>query len=1652
MTLAPEAEAMLEEAKRFAALSGSFPPEQALPGKDRLPIELAIEVASALAATCDTEPSGRSGRWLLRTAERRYILATMKDRGELDRAIEERRLSVGPADRPTEDLLAALQGRGDFTPGNVRARIRQSGPREELERLILALDRAGEVAPAYPLLSSARAALGRLRREERWAVLSSQGFFGRRGELAKIDAWLKTPVTGSPAKLLFITGLAGVGKSSLLERGARKAFKRNRSINIRIDFERGGLDARDLLGLTMEMARQVADRLGHRGKALLEARLEAANVTSLPFSPEDSARMLLPLGLVEQIAAAVRKSKRPVCFIFDTMELLRARGESHSEVLFRWIDGLADAGLGPYWVIGAGRGDAFPSDSDRVAERIELSGLGGACAVALLKNLKVPSDLHGRIQAVAGDHPLALRLAAEAVAEPDGTEQADEKGLGRAVARGLIYRTLLARIDDAELRGIVHGLIVPRINAALIGEVIAPAIGAGRLDSTASDRLFRRLARLQWLVRRDEDDGDFIGLRRDIRAALLPLLYIDEAEQCARINQAAAEWFEASGEAAAKVSALYHRLQLTRDGRDPPEVDSELALQLDDELMSELPEPARNRVLAARGERTGLARRHEGRRTAVPDHSVAAELLSICTRRDWSEGRHFISILRARGDIERSAEIADAVMTFCWRSGNWAEARRLAEARGGAGPRSLLDLPPAVALAQLEMTAELDPAGFSRAFRRRLALDAAPLGAGASSSDGLATQGALVFLTLKRDRDRSDTARLSLPEAAFETWGGADDAGYARAARDAGVARMSLRMRRPPDLSTGSAGFAEAYAVLTPYAALLAALATDPAKGGVVDAAREADRRLAGTGPDAIAPRPDDPLSGITDLGLFSEWLSAFASIRQDPDLMLLAASAERWRRTVAGAWSFGLPPPKWQQRAQDEVLAHRLRRLREGQGNASDRRWLKVGGSQPFRAESRPRRRSDGAARGFGLLTERTSATRAGGRASDVHSGGGRTGLYDIWKGSKTMNEERVARVEGLLKNSALGEAATRAINEGRLSPALQADLSRASLEKFNRGGAALESVGPVDALEAIIRLTGRPPMLVRNDRVEMQPLPDFPKGTDVLIRALEKWIPSVGRVEFVNSSTKWGGTGWVIGKDSQGHIVATNRHVAKIVAKRAADGRGVFLRSAVTGVELGAEIDFSEELGTTAGRTRTARVTSIDYLADDTAADVALLRIASPAIKMPSPLQLSAKEAAEGDLVALIGYPAFDSRNDASAQARYFNDIYEVKRFAPGMVTQALSSSTLLMHDCTSLGGNSGSPLISLQTGKVVGLHFAGVYGENNSAVGVTTLQKLLKGGGRTVVGYQAGGASEGVRDGSHTAKELEGRGGYDPDFLGGKLEAPWPKMPRAEEKGLAKPSDAARGRANELRYTHFSVKYSATRKLPMMTAVNIDGSKAVRIKRSQDKWFSDGRIPREIQLGEANFKDLQIDRGHLVRREDPNWGDSGEEAQLANDDTFHYVNAAAQHSLLNQGKQLWQGLENYILDSARTRGFKACVFTGPIPRPDDPVLDGAPVPMEFWKLVAMVGLDGQLHATAYLLSQGQLIRELMAKRAKTEGMEGFVLGDFRTFQISVKDLAEGTGYDFSAYEKADPLAKVKGAQEAISSGEPVVLPVEHATELVL
>ncbi|TGE00743.1 DNA/RNA non-specific endonuclease [Methylobacterium nonmethylotrophicum] len=641
--------------------------------------------------------------------------------------------------------------------------------------------------------------------------------------------------------------------------------------------------------------------------------------------------------------------------------------------------------------------------------------------------------------------------------------------------------------------------------------------------------------------------------------------------------------------------------------------------------------------------------------------------------------------------------------------------------------------------------------------------------------------------------------------------------------------------------------------------------------------------------------------------------------------------------------------------------------------------------------------------------------------------------------------HEEARGRLESLFSGiPGAREAVAEAIASGQIDPTRfrvnQADL-----------GTRLEHVGNPLGLEAIIRRVVRPPMLIRNDRVEFVPVPKFPELTEAHVRRVERFIPSVGRVEFVNHSMRWGGTGFVIDGAGRGRRrVVTNRHVAKLVARRGRTGAGVFLRSPI-GMPYRAKLDMREEVDSKPGTAFELPVSTIVYLADDTEADVALLEIEVNDRLAPDPIPLAGRRANDAELVATVGYPAFDDRNDLAEMREYFQDLFDVKRFAPGLVMTS-GAGTVLSHDCTTLGGNSGSCLISLEQEGVVGLHFSGEFGVENAAVSVETLKRLLASGSLVALpGAAAPADVESRSDGEHDADDLKDRGGYDPDFLGEGLAVPWPDLDAGIGDDLAQPSDALPGRPYELRYTHFGVLFSKSRRSPRVTAVNIDGEESVRIKRRDDRWFYDLRIPRELQLGQNAYEDPDIDRGHMVRREDPNWGD---DAQQANDDTFHYTNSALQHSSLNQGKTLWQGLENYILDSSRTKGFKACVFTGPVFDDEDPELppSNAQVPQEFWKIVAMPAEGGGLHATAYLLSQGDLIRRLLLKRSRNEAAEGFVLGPYRTFQVAITHIEEVTGLSFPALRGADPLSRTLRAQEALADGRPAYIPLESAEDLVL
>ena len=109
--------------------------------------------------------------------------------------------------------------------------------------------------------------------------------------------------------------------------------------------------------------------------------------------------------------------------------------------------------------------------------------------------------------------------------------------------------------------------------------------------------------------------------------------------------------------------------------------------------------------------------------------------------------------------------------------------------------------------------------------------------------------------------------------------------------------------------------------------------------------------------------------------------------------------------------------------------------------------------------------------------------------------------------------------------------------------------------------------------------------------------------------------------------------------------------------------------------------------------------------------------------------------------------------------------------------------------------------------------------------------------------------------------------------------------------------------------------------------------------------------------------------------MRRLDPAWGP---QSVAAVDDTFHFTNCAPQHHEFNAGRTLWLGLEDYVLQNAVTSDLKVSVLSGPVLDDDDPQYRGVALPLQYWKIVAMMRTDGKPSVTAYLLSQESLLDE--------------------------------------------------------------------------
>lgn len=649
-----------------------------------------------------------------------------------------------------------------------------------------------------------------------------------------------------------------------------------------------------------------------------------------------------------------------------------------------------------------------------------------------------------------------------------------------------------------------------------------------------------------------------------------------------------------------------------------------------------------------------------------------------------------------------------------------------------------------------------------------------------------------------------------------------------------------------------------------------------------------------------------------------------------------------------------------------------------------------------------------------------------------------------------------------------------------------------------------ALEGMGTAEdavALESIVLRRARPVLAIKKNEIQL----DFVEREDSEIwrdrlnkakALLDAPIRAVGRIDLQGARLDWVGTGWLVAEN----IVVTNRHVAREFAARKGDG--YTFRMGLNGL-MSADVDFLQEINNPDRLVFKLKVPL--HIEEEPGPDIAFfeVEITGGDPKLAAPIELAGQLSATEN-VAAIGYPAYDSRiPEPDLMEQIFGKTYNKKRLAPGAVTNV--EETRILHNCTTLGGNSGSAVIDLDSGRALGLHFSGSFLATNYAVRADVVKQLLAGvrTGRpatrpeapvrkpqptvvppkpalTVVSARPaasirpagrGGASltipltvtvslgQGtqrigpaqrywppapVADDSEVIEAEEARAedysdrlGYDPEFLGdGKMSVDLPSVERDSADVLDFQFNGETD--TQLRYEHYSVVMSRSRRMCFFSAVNIDGNLSKKSPRVPWKW--DPRIPKAQQImRECYGSPPKFSRGHMTRREDPGWGDKNT-ARRGNEDSMHVTNTTPQMQAFNA--PIWLALEDYALQHAREDEMKISVFTGPYFSDNDPEMYGVRIPRAFWKIIAFIHDDtGKLSATGYEMNQEQSLQP----------EEEFVFGAFTSpqlhvaTQIPIRSIEARSGVSFGKLASIDPLA---GTEEGLGDGasRPPLLSLEQ------
>lgn len=262
--------------------------------------------------------------------------------------------------------------------------------------------------------------------------------------------------------------------------------------------------------------------------------------------------------------------------------------------------------------------------------------------------------------------------------------------------------------------------------------------------------------------------------------------------------------------------------------------------------------------------------------------------------------------------------------------------------------------------------------------------------------------------------------------------------------------------------------------------------------------------------------------------------------------------------------------------------------------------------------------------------------------------------------------------------------------------------------------------------SLEAVVAADGvRPVVHFRSGALDLEAaqLGMWDKITANQRALIEVTAQSVGRLDLGGRPL---GSGFLVAED----LVMTNRHVLEQLPRNSASGH-------LDVLDLTIRFEEGKAAFAVERMVDPHEVTSlkVDPCLEPDCALIKLVRARGQSLPHPLGMEDNRSHVQKNRTVYLIGFPSQPPPGEErfSVLSQLYGMEFGSKTYCPGEISEALGAiapdklRTIFAHDCTTLAGCSGAPIVDLGDGstQVVGIHFGGQKRVNNYAHSLAALR---------------------------------------------------------------------------------------------------------------------------------------------------------------------------------------------------------------------------------------------------------------------------------------------------------------------------------------